>query len=143
MAEGRRPRAATEEKRRRILDATEEIMLKEGYAAVSSRTVATAVGIQAPLVHYYFSTLDDLFVAVLRRRAGRNVDLMAEALASSEPLRGLVEARVGSPRHGAVRRAAGGGEPPLRAQGRGRSDRPRRPPHADGRARHPARRVRP
>ena len=87
MAEGRRPRAATEEKRRRILDATEEIMLKEGYAAVSSRRVATAVGIQAPLVHYYFSTLDDLFVAVLRRRAGRNVERMADALASPEPLR--------------------------------------------------------
>ena len=62
MAEGRRRRAATEEKRERILDATEEIMLKEGYAAVSSRSVATAVGIQAPLVHYYFSTIDDLFV---------------------------------------------------------------------------------
>jgi AcrR family transcriptional regulator len=87
MAEGRRPRASTEEKRKRILDATEEIMLKEGYAAVSSRSVATAVGIQAPLVHYYFSTIDDLFVAVLQRRAGRNVERMAEALASLEPLR--------------------------------------------------------
>src|SRR4029453_19429787 len=87
MAEGRRPRKATEEKRARLLDATEEIMLKEGYAAVSSRSVATAVGINAPLVHYYFPTLDDLFVAVLRRRAGRNVMRMAEALASPEPLR--------------------------------------------------------
>jgi AcrR family transcriptional regulator len=87
MAQGRRPRAATEQKRQRILDATEEIMLKEGYAAVSSRSVATAVGIQAPLVHYYFDTLDDLFVALLQRRAGRNVERLAEALASSEPLR--------------------------------------------------------
>jgi AcrR family transcriptional regulator len=87
MAEARRPRAATEEKRRRILDATEEIMLKEGYASVSSRSVATAVGIQAPLVHYYFATLDDLFVAVLQRRAGRNVERMAEALASAEPFK--------------------------------------------------------
>ncbi len=87
MAEARRPRAATEEKRRRILDAAEEIMLKEGYAAISSRSVATAVGIQAPLVHYYFASLDDLFVAVLQRRAGRNVERMAEALASPEPLR--------------------------------------------------------
>lgn len=87
MAEGQRPRAATEEKRRRILDAAEEIMLKDGYAAVSSRSVATAVGIQAPLVHYYFSTLDNLFVGVLQRRAGRNVERMAAALLSPEPLR--------------------------------------------------------
>ena len=87
MAERRRPRAATEEKRRRLLDATEEIMLKDGYAAVSSRSVAAAVGIQAPLVHYHFPTLDDLFIAVLQRRAGRNVERMAEALASPQPLR--------------------------------------------------------
>ena len=87
MAERRRPRAATVEKRKRLLDATEELMLTEGYAAVSSRSVAAQVGIQAPLVHYYFPTIDDLFVAVLRRRAERNVDRMAEALASPEPLR--------------------------------------------------------
>ena len=87
VAEGRRPSPATAEKRKRLLDATEEIMLKDGYAAVSSRSVATAVGIQAPLVHYYFPSLDDLFVAVLQRRAGRNVERMAEALASPEPLR--------------------------------------------------------
>jgi AcrR family transcriptional regulator len=87
MPEGRQPRAATEAKRGRLLDATEEIMLKDGYAAVSSRSVATATGIQAPLVHYYFTTLDDLFVAVLRRRASRNVERMAAALSSPEPLR--------------------------------------------------------
>src|SRR4051794_13889758 len=87
MAETRRPRAATLEKRQRILDAVEEIMLKDGYAAVSSRSVATAAGIQAPLVHYYFPTLDDLFVEVLQRRAGRNVERMAAALSSAEPLR--------------------------------------------------------
>ena len=87
MAERRRPRAATEEKRTRLLDATEEIMLRDGYAAVSSRSVAAAVGIQAPLVHYYFPTIDDLFVAVLQRRSGRVVDRMAAALASPEPLR--------------------------------------------------------
>ena len=62
-------------------------MLRDGYAAVSSRRVAAAVGIQAPLLHYHFPTLDDLFVAVLQRRASRNVERMAEALASPQPLR--------------------------------------------------------
>ena len=87
MPQARRPRAATAEKRERLLDATEEIMLQDGYAAVSSRSVAAKVGIQAPLVHYYFPTLDDLFVAVLRRRGEANVERMAEALDSDEPLR--------------------------------------------------------
>ena len=87
MTEPRRRRAATEEKLTRILDATEEIMLRVGYAAVSSRSVAGAVGIQAPLLHYYFPTIDDLFVAVLRRRSEQSVQRMASALASAEPLR--------------------------------------------------------
>ena len=142
MAEARRPRAATEEKRKRILDATEEIMLKEGYAAVSSRSVATAVGIQAPLVHYYFPTLDDLFVAVLQRRAGRNVERMAEALASPEPLRAWWEL-ASDPRGTALfveLLAAANHRPALKAEVGG--DRPRGPSHADGRARHAARRVR-
>lgn len=86
MGEPRRRRAATEEKQARLLDATEEIMLREGYAAVSSRSVAAAVGIQASLVHYYFPTIDDLFVSVLRRRAEPNVERLAAALASPEPL---------------------------------------------------------
>lgn len=87
MAEPRRPRAATLEKRQRILDATEELMLTQGYAGVSSRSVAAAVGIQPPLVHYHFPTIDDLFLAVLDRRAAPNLERMSDALASPEPLR--------------------------------------------------------
>jgi AcrR family transcriptional regulator len=96
---GRR-RAATEEKRRRILDAAEDIMRTDGYAAVSSRRVGTAAGIQASLVHYYFATLDDLFVAVLTRRADRTVARMADALASSTPLRAWWD--LASDPHGSV-----------------------------------------
>src|SRR3954447_24455468 len=84
MAEPRRPRAATAEKRLRILDATEQIMLRDGYAAVTSRRVEAEAGIK---LHYHFGTLDDLFIAVFRRRAERNVDRMRAALASPEPLR--------------------------------------------------------
>ena len=37
-------RPATEAKVQRVLDATEELMLAEGYAAVSSRSVAARAG---------------------------------------------------------------------------------------------------
>lgn len=87
MTKTRRHRPATEEKRERVLDATEEIMLEEGYAAVSSRSVAHRAGINPPLVHYYCGSLDDLFVAVLRRRAEGNVDRITRALDADEPLR--------------------------------------------------------
>ena len=109
-------------------------MLKDGYAAVSSRSVATAVGIQAPLVHYYFPTIDDLFVAVLQRRAGPQRQRMAEALAS-RAASSVVEARVRPTGHVPVRRAAGGANhrPALKAEvGRSLA----RSPHADGCARH-------
>jgi AcrR family transcriptional regulator len=84
MAEPRRPRAATAEKRTRLLDAAEQIMLRDGYAAVTSRRVEAEAGIK---LHYHFGTLDDLFVEVFRRRAERNVDRLRAALESPEPLR--------------------------------------------------------
>ncbi len=99
LAKPRQRRAASQEKLTRLLDATEEIMLHEGYAAVSSRRVAASVGINAPLVHYYFPTIDDLFVAVMRRRAEQYVERMTAALASPEPLRAWWE--LASDRRGA------------------------------------------
>jgi len=59
-------------------------MLRDGYAAVTSRRVEAEAGIK---LHYHFGTLDDLFVAVFRRRAERNVERMRDALSSAEPLR--------------------------------------------------------
>jgi AcrR family transcriptional regulator len=84
VADPRRPRAATAEKRARLLDATERIMLEDGYAAVTSRRVETEAGLK---LHYHFGTVDDLFIAVFRRRAERSVERMAAALTSPEPLR--------------------------------------------------------
>jgi AcrR family transcriptional regulator len=84
VAQTRRPRAATPDKRRRILDAAESIMLQDGYAAVTSRRVEADTGLK---VHYHFGTIDDLFVAVVNRRGEINLALMADALASTEPLR--------------------------------------------------------
>jgi AcrR family transcriptional regulator len=59
-------------------------MLKDGYAAVTSRRLEAETGLK---VHYHFGSLDDLFIAVVRRRGEANLSLMANALASPEPLR--------------------------------------------------------
>lgn len=80
----RRPRAATPEKRRRLLDAAEAIMLQDGYAAVTSRRLEAETGLK---VHYHFGTLDDLFIAVVRRRGEGNIARLTDAFASPEPLR--------------------------------------------------------
>ncbi len=59
-------------------------MMREGYAAVTSRRVEAEAGLK---LHYHYGTLDDLFIAVVRRRGVSNVRLLAQALASDEPLR--------------------------------------------------------
>jgi AcrR family transcriptional regulator len=64
-------------------------MLEQGYAAVTYRKVAARAGVVVGLVHYYFPTLDELFVALLRRRTDRNLERLLEALEQrpDEPLR--------------------------------------------------------
>lgn len=61
-------------------------MATEGYAAVTSRRVAAEAGLNRALVHYYFQTMDDLFVALLRHRAAQGLAAQAKALQSDQPL---------------------------------------------------------
>jgi AcrR family transcriptional regulator len=69
-----------------LLDAAERLMLEEGYAAVTSRRVAQKAALKPQLVHYYFRTMDDLFLAAFRRRAEDGLRLQAQALQSPQPL---------------------------------------------------------
>jgi AcrR family transcriptional regulator len=75
--------------RHALLDAALQLMLHEGYAAVTSRKVAAKAGLKPQLVHYYFRTMDDLFLALVRRGAEQNLERQARALASPSPLRAL------------------------------------------------------
>ncbi|MCX4097963.1 TetR/AcrR family transcriptional regulator [Nocardia sp. alder85J] len=70
--------------RHQLLDIVERLMLEEGYAAVGIRRVAREAGVTPPLVHYYFQTLDDLFIAALERRAEQLLTRQAQILESTE-----------------------------------------------------------
>jgi TetR/AcrR family transcriptional regulator of autoinduction and epiphytic fitness len=80
--------------REAMLDATEMLMVEEGYAAVTSRRVAEKAGQKSKLVHYYFATMDDLFVAVYERSAKQFLQRHLQAVTSSHPLRALWELSV-------------------------------------------------
>ena len=69
----RRIGAEDSKTRAQLLDAAEQLLLEEGYAAVTSRRVAAQAGLKPQLVHYYFRTMDDLFLEVFRRRAEENL----------------------------------------------------------------------
>jgi AcrR family transcriptional regulator len=80
------PKARDSTTRDMLVDATSQIMVEEGYAAATSRRVAAKAGVKPALVHYYFPTMDELYLAVFRRGAAVYLERQREALASDRPL---------------------------------------------------------
>jgi AcrR family transcriptional regulator len=60
---GRRPGAP--DTRASILAAARESFGSRGFAGTTIRSIATAAGVDAALVHHYFGSKDDLFMAAL------------------------------------------------------------------------------
>ncbi|MEV3900812.1 helix-turn-helix domain-containing protein [Mycobacterium sp. NPDC050551] len=89
MAAPRKPKAKDAGARLRLIDAAAQIMRDEGYAAATSRRVAAVAGVKPALVYYYFDTMDDLFLAVLRAGAEMSLAEMRKALTEDNPLRAL------------------------------------------------------
>ncbi|OBG94372.1 TetR family transcriptional regulator [Mycobacterium sp. E136] len=92
-ASPRRVGAETSKTRDILLDSVEKMMLEEGYASVSYRALAARAGVTASLVQYYFPSLDDIFLAAIRRYSERNLTVLSEALEtrSEDPLHALWE----------------------------------------------------
>jgi len=86
MASARRIGAADAKNRGVLIDAAEQLIVDEGYAAVTSRRVAEKAGLKPQLVHYYFRTMDDLFLEVFRRYADQGMAAHQRALESPQPL---------------------------------------------------------
>jgi AcrR family transcriptional regulator len=55
----------------RILDAAEELLLRDGYDATTMAAIARAAGVANNAVYWYFPGKDDLLAAVLERRLER------------------------------------------------------------------------
>jgi AcrR family transcriptional regulator len=75
--------------RTKLIEATARIMRNEGYAAATSRRVAAEAGVKQALVYYYFPTMDDLYVEVLRAGAEAALTRMRALLADDDPLHAL------------------------------------------------------
>ena len=85
----RRTGSAESASRMKLLDAAERLLREEGYAAVTSRRVGAEAGVKPQLVHYYWSSMDDLFIEIFRRRAEQNLARFEQALALDGSLRNL------------------------------------------------------
>ncbi|MDN4519503.1 TetR/AcrR family transcriptional regulator [Mycolicibacterium austroafricanum] len=89
----RRVGAETSKTRDTLLDCVEKMMLDEGYASVTYRALAAKAGVTPSLVQYYFPTLDDVFIAAIRRYSERNLAYLHKVMEkrADDPLRALWE----------------------------------------------------
>ena len=91
MTTPRRVGAETSKTRDLLLDCAEQLMVAEGYPAVTYRALAAKAEVTAALVQYYFPTRDDIFIAAIRRRSAQNLERLRRGLEKNpdEPLRVL------------------------------------------------------
>jgi AcrR family transcriptional regulator len=79
------------DRRAAILKAATEIMRDEGSAAVTSRRIAERAGLKSKLVHYYFKSMEELYLTVYRAADEQYYERQAKALVSENPLQALWE----------------------------------------------------
>jgi AcrR family transcriptional regulator len=80
-ASGASTRAATEDA---FLDAAERLLIEVGYSGISTRRLAEEAGANHGLVHYYFGSMENLFVRVLERFTERLIARQREMYARSD-----------------------------------------------------------
>jgi TetR/AcrR family transcriptional regulator len=74
-----------------LIEAAEQLIRDEGYPAVTARNLADRINLKRQIVHYYFHSMDEVFIAVIRHGADKTRRRFQEALISGEPLRTLWE----------------------------------------------------
>jgi AcrR family transcriptional regulator len=73
--------------RGKILDAARDLLLDEGYGAITTRRIGERAGVRYQLVHYYFASLDELFIDLFRQGAEANLARLDELAAGEVSLR--------------------------------------------------------
>ena len=68
-----------------LLDAAERLLVQVGHAGISTRRVAAEAGANQGLVHYYFGSIDELFVRVLERFTDRLIARQRAMYAGDAP----------------------------------------------------------
>ncbi len=72
-----------------LLDAAEQILREEGYAALTSRNITSRAGVNQQLLYYYFHTMEELIVAAFRRAADRELARLEDVVETDNPLKAM------------------------------------------------------
>jgi len=76
---------AREEAEQAFLDAAERLLIRVGYANITTRALAEEAGLNHGLVHYYFGSMQELLLQVLERFTGRLIARQREMYAAPVP----------------------------------------------------------
>jgi AcrR family transcriptional regulator len=85
-------RNATEQS---FLDAAERLLVEVGYGNITTRRLAEEAGANLGLVHYYFGSMEQLFIRVLERFTDRLIERQRAMYAAPIPFREKWRAAMG------------------------------------------------
>ncbi|MGH9085752.1 MAG: TetR/AcrR family transcriptional regulator, partial [Acidimicrobiales bacterium] len=68
-----------------FLDAAERLLVSSGYAGISVRRLADEAGANHGLVHYYFGSMEELFLRVLERFTVRLIERQRAMYSTDAP----------------------------------------------------------
>ncbi len=88
--EHRFTRLAPEDRRAQVLDAARRVFVRDGFEAASTAAVAQEAGVTRGLVHHYFGSRRELFLALLEELAQRLPAAIRTDL-RGEPLERMIE----------------------------------------------------
>jgi AcrR family transcriptional regulator len=80
-----KPSSGRAETEAAFLDAAERLLIEVGYAGISTRRLAEEAGANAGLVHYYFGSMEEVFVRALERFTDRLISRQREMYAADVP----------------------------------------------------------
>ena len=81
---GRPTRMPRDQRRVQLLDAASDVFASKGYHAAAMDDIADAAGVSKPVLYQHFPSKLDLYLALLDQSCDRLVEVVEEALASTE-----------------------------------------------------------
>jgi AcrR family transcriptional regulator len=77
-------RLPRDQRRIQLLDAASQVFASKGYHAAAMDDIADAAGVSKPVLYQHFPSKLDLYLALLDQSCDRLVEVLEEALASTD-----------------------------------------------------------
>jgi AcrR family transcriptional regulator len=92
----RAARLPRDQRRAQLLDAANEVFTSKGYHAAAMDDIAEAAGVSKPVLYQHFGSKLDLYLALLDSSCDRLVEIVTDALASTDHNADRVVATMGA-----------------------------------------------